>query len=211
MFDWVMSFDLAVLKFLNVTLSGPWMDVFWRTVTDLHKIVWMQYIVFPLLLGWLVYIYKAEILKPLIGIALAVALADTFCYRVLKKNIERPRPLANEEITWLRKIGEAHGNSFPSNHAANCFAAATVLAHYFRRRRYLFYSFAGLIAISRPALGVHYPSDAIAGAIIGFCVGVLVTEILLKRVRYFRWPPPVSARDADSRESRLRTRRLLGL
>jgi undecaprenyl-diphosphatase len=123
--------------------------------------------------------------------------------------VDRPRPFQNTEISsWLRKVGEAHGPSFPSNHAANSFAAASVLAWYFPGVGYLFYIFAGLIALSRIALGVHYPTDVIAGAGLGIFVGFLIRICLLNRVRWFVLRGFVSKSDAESYSWRIRSRRM---
>ena len=103
--------------------------------------------------------------------------------------------------TWLRKIGTAHGPSFPSNHTANTFAAAVVLSWYFRRGRALFYTLAIAVAISRVALGVHYPSDVFAGMILGYIVGLLVTSELGKQMR-------VSKKAGESWDWRSRSKRL---
>lgn len=136
------------------------------------------------LVVYLVYIYRMESVKLLIALGVAIALADSISYRGIKTYIERPRPFENPTIsTWVRRVGTAHGTSFPSNHAANCFAAAVVLGWYFKRGRIAFYTLAGAVALSRISLGVHYPSDVLAGAILGYIVGLLVTSELAKRIR----------------------------
>ncbi len=71
--------------------------------------------------------------------------------------------------------GTTTGLSFPSAHAATSFAGA--LAY---RRRGLpaapLYAFAGAMAASRVYLGVHYPSDVVAGAALGSALGALLTR-----------------------------------
>lgn len=206
MLEFFYQFDLRLLHLLNT--GCPTLDQFWLTITQLHKLHVVQYALAPAALLVLFYIYRVGALKLLLMVGLAVALSDLFCYRVLKSWVHRPRPFQNQEISsWLRHVGDAHGWSFPSNHASNCFAAAGVLAWYFRRRRYFFYSFAVLVGLSRPALGVHYPSDVVAGAMLGLFVAWLIKTLLLQRFVWLRLGPGVSALDGESGPGRSRTRR----
>jgi undecaprenyl-diphosphatase len=201
--------DYEVLRFLNVTVGNPVLDQFWLCITHLDRQAWFMFGVLPLMLVVFLYIYRLKAIKPLLAVALVVALSDALAYRVIKTLINRPRPFQNPEIaSWLRHVGDAAGASFPSNHAANCFAGACVLAWYFGRRRYLFYGFASLVAISRVALGVHYPSDVLGGAMLGILVGLLVRSALLNQVKWFSIGDSVSNGDPDSGNWRLRTRRL---
>lgn len=193
MFEFLWQIDQSVLRFMNLTLAHPAADAFWRAITHLHRQPVFLIAGLPLLLAPLIYIYRMQALKPLLALGLAVGLADSVCYRGIKALTDRPRPFQNQEVAqWVRKAGDAHGSSFPSNHAANCFAGATVLAFYFRRQRYFFYTFALLVALSRPALGVHYPSDVVAGAILGVGVASLVRIFVLERVDWFQLHTPVS-------------------
>lgn len=182
-FEVLRGIDYPLLRTLNVDVSAPILDQFWLTITQLHKLWWMQYLVLPALLVMLFAKFRAQALKPLLMVGVAVLITDTFSYRVIKSAVGRPRPFDNPEISsWVRKVGQAHGSSFPSNHAANCFAAAGVLAYYFARARRFVYTLAILIALSRPALGVHYPSDVAAGALIGAIVAFFVSALIIARV-----------------------------
>jgi undecaprenyl-diphosphatase len=87
---------------------------------------------------------------------------------LLKPLFERPRP----EIIGDHR--EAHGFSFPSGHAGVGFAAAVVLAKAFPRQCALFFLLAICISLSRLHLGVHYPSDVIAGAFVGLATGWMI-------------------------------------
>jgi undecaprenyl-diphosphatase len=60
--------------------------------------------------------------------------------------------------------------SFPSAHASSSFAAARGFAPLLGQKRYI-YSLATAMAASRVYLGVHYPSDILAGALLGTLVG----------------------------------------
>jgi undecaprenyl-diphosphatase len=64
--------------------------------------------------------------------------------------------------------------SFPSGHATFAWALAVVLASKEPRARWLFYSLAFFISLSRVYLGVHYPADIVAGSMIGVLIGLVV-------------------------------------
>jgi undecaprenyl-diphosphatase len=64
--------------------------------------------------------------------------------------------------------GEILDPSFPSAHSAFAFMMATLLANQFPRYRVIFFVVAGLIGWTRIYLGLHYPTDVIAGALLGY-------------------------------------------
>lgn len=84
----------------------------------------------------------------------------------LKLWIERDRPPVSRPVP--EPLLEAPSTfSFPSGHATVAFAAATVLALAVPRLRWPLYALAALIAFSRVYVGVHYPGDVLAGALLG--------------------------------------------
>ena len=62
--------------------------------------------------------------------------------------------------------------SFPSGHATVSFACATVLALAVPRLRWPLFTLAALIAFSRVYVGVHYPGDVLAGAVLGVLLAI---------------------------------------
>jgi undecaprenyl-diphosphatase len=83
-------------------------------------------------------------------------------------------------------IAVPHSHSFPSGHAATSFACATVLAALVPRLRVPAFVLAAAIAFSRLYVGVHYPTDSIAGAVLG--VGTATALLSLARGRRPRRP-----------------------
>jgi len=99
----------------------------------------------------------------------AVALAD-WSATALKALVDRPRPfLRYAEPKVL--VPRPHDASFPSGHAATSFAAATVLSFAFPKAAPAFFVLAAAVAYARVYVGVHYPLDVIAGAVIGAAIG----------------------------------------
>jgi undecaprenyl-diphosphatase len=115
------------------------------------------------------------------GAATAVAsLAATYVvqYRV-KPIFRRVRPFVNREA---RVVGvRPADHSFPSGHTASSFAAATALAFFYPRAAPLAYGVATAVGVSRVHLGVHFPSDAAVGGVIGIGIGTFSAWVFKRR------------------------------
>ena len=108
-----------------------------------------------------------------VGVAILVAESVS---GALKNWVERNRPpLSNPEPGPLVDLPATF--SFPSGHATVSFACATVLALAVPRHRRPLYALAALIAFSRVYVGVHYPFDVLAGAVLG--VGIAIALRML--------------------------------
>ena len=89
---------------------------------------------------------------------------------VVKRIVRRPRPL----LEGLPALGRAPSSlSFPSAHTTASFACAVAMTRVDERAAPLFI-LAALIALGRPYLGMHYPSDVLGGAILGTALGLAV-------------------------------------
>lgn len=104
---------------------------------------------------------------------LAAIVAQSAIVALLKLLVGRVRPC--HALGWCAPLaGSApHDYSFPSGHAAGAFAFAAFVALRVPRWGAPALVFAALVAASRVVLGVHYPSDVIAGGVLGAAVGAL--------------------------------------
>lgn len=138
--------------------------------------------------GGIFFIIIALILllnKKTIKIGLTMSLALVLCAIVgngiLKPYFSRIRPYMKEMIPII--INPPSGYSFPSGHTYSAFAAATVINIYNKKWGILFYIFAVLMGFSRMYLYVHYPTDVLAGMILGILIGIISKKIIDKTVK----------------------------
>jgi membrane-associated phospholipid phosphatase len=96
-----------------------------------------------------------------------VAIGLNFAIKLLAR---RPRPV----LEGLPPLGGAPSSlSFPSAHATSSFAVATAMTRV-EPVAALAFLLAAALALGRPYLGMHYPSDVLAGAVLGVLLGLIV-------------------------------------
>ncbi len=149
------TLNYQILQSLN---SYPALDpimIFLSIIGD--YILWIAILV-------ALYLWKGK--KVAVSYALIIFVA-TMLSLSLKSLFEVPRP---EDV---RFVIEAYGYSMPSGHTIRSFASAMFLHPLVNngKSRLLIWMLAALMGLSRIFVGVHYPSDVLAGALIGGIIG----------------------------------------
>jgi membrane-associated phospholipid phosphatase len=125
-----------------------------------------------------------------------IALTDMTGNHLFKQNFERMRPCRDPDFFYNVRLLVNHcstGYSFISNHAANHFGLA---AFFFlttkpllKRWAWIAFAWAVLIAYAQVYVGIHYPFDVMAGALLGLLLGTLTGTIFNKRYGFAIFEP----------------------
>ncbi len=109
--------------------------------------------------------------------ALGSAAVAMLASQAISHTWARPRPFTAHAGETHLLAAASPDPSFPSDHAAAAFAIAFAVLAFSRRAGVGFLAAATLIGLSRIALGVHYPTDVLAGAVVGWAAALLVTTL----------------------------------
>lgn len=171
------ALDFVILDSIKKFFTCPFLNSFMPFVSFLGNsgAIWI--------LSGIILIFFPKYRKNGWFVLLSLLAGFIICNLTLKPLVARPRPC------WIRPdvpllISIPHDFSFPSGHTVSSFAAAESLRYANRKLGVLAYILAVLIAFSRLYLYVHFPSDVIVGAIIGFLCGHFVPRLLSKTKKH---------------------------
>ncbi len=180
MLQWIQNIDNQVVFFIQANWHRPILDgimPFISRIGDLGMI-WIAIAV----ILFFIPKYKKYGVMVVLGVLLAALSGEL----ILKHLVERVRPC--NLYPWVSMlIPRPQDFSFPSGHTSASFAAMTVIWRANKKFGIAAFLLALLIASSRLYLFVHYPTDILAGAVLGFLCGVTAIKI------YDKIPPRLRA------------------
>ncbi|MEZ0232896.1 MAG: phosphatase PAP2 family protein [Methylophilaceae bacterium] len=160
------EFDSALCVRVNKSSQYRFVRLWFRLISRLGDgIFW-----YTIMLG-IMLTQGTEGIVPCVHMALA-GLFGTLLYKWLKGKTLRPRPYEVHTDIWLtgRPLDRF---SFPSGHTLHAVAFCSVALAYYPMLAWMLVPFTLMVAMSRVILGLHYPSDVLAGAAIGGLIAAI--------------------------------------
>jgi len=128
------------------------------------------------LMALMVCVDQTHAFVPVAHMAVA-GLIGTLIYKWLKVRTLRPRPFNVHQQISLRSV-PLDQFRFPSGHTLHAVIFSMVAIHYYPMLSVALIPFTILVGLSRPILGLHYPSDVLVGALIGILISTLSFYII---------------------------------
>ncbi|HMD68023.1 MAG TPA: phosphatase PAP2 family protein [Chitinivibrionales bacterium] len=185
----MLDLDTQLFLFFNHAIANPVFDAVFVLITN------GRFWILPGIAAALVFLYfkRRSAVVVLALSLLTVSISDPVCNRIIKPQFHRLRPCDERVVIPGGRflLGRKGSESFPSSHAANMFAQATLFSLLYRRRRVWItaFAFAAVIAFSRVYVGAHYPLDVFGGAVFGMMAGGIVYAGYCFAIK--KWNPKV--------------------
>ena len=158
--------DAALCARINRANRSRWVQRFFSTVSRLGDgVFWYA------LMALLLIVERESAFKPVLHMIVA-GLIGLALYKWLKQKTLRPRP-CDLHSAILRGAAPLDEFSFPSGHTLHAVTFTVVALAYYPWLAPVLAPFTLLVALSRVILGLHYPSDVLAGATIGYALATL--------------------------------------
>ncbi len=178
MLSYLVSLDLWLLLLIN-GLHNHFMDMIMIYLSS--KLGWLP--LYLILLYLVVKYEKRNWWLVLISVAITITISDQSSVHLFKNVFERLRPCYVEDLTDKLHLITGCGGSygFVSSHAANSAALSTFMILLLRKQvkwvLIVMMIYTILVSYSRIYLAKHYPSDVIAGVLLGILVGYITFNL----------------------------------
>ena len=171
--------DIRLLRFIHhnrIMAFDPWLYAMSLITTYISVGIVISILIISL-------VKKSKPMRIIFFKMLAVLIIAASVSLTLKTMVTRERPFTTYQD--IEKLSEAGSSSFPSGHTIEVFAMAVGLSLLIPGKKITIpvFAWALLVAYSRMALGVHYPSDVLGGMVIGATIGWLVPLLIGKAMR----------------------------
>jgi len=169
-----MNIDLYLFNLIN-GLAGKWI---WLDALGVFFARYCEYLLWLLLLLFLILGFK-KYWKMVLVAFISAGVSRFVLAEIIRFIWFRQRPFV--QLNFLPLIQQSPSEaSFPSGHASFYFAISTIVYLYNKKAGILFYAVSFLIALSRVFVGVHWPFDILAGALLGILTALLINFLFKK-------------------------------
>ncbi len=164
LFARVDNFETRYCILLNNSSRRVFIRLFFHGISRLGDgVFWYS------LIAFLVYLNGREGITQAVQLVLT-GLTGVLIYKFLKEKLVRERPFI--QCDSIQQAAPALDRySFPSGHTIHAFSFSILFSYYLPEVAALVWGFTVLIGMSRLILGLHYPSDVLAGALLGSVLG----------------------------------------
>jgi len=189
MIDQLIAFDKELFLSVNQGMSNAFFD--WLMPILRNRFTWAPLYLFIIIFS--IKNYKKEGVMMIVALLLNFGISDSVSSNLVKNSVQRLRPCNDIELReqMVQRVRCSGGYSFTSSHATNHFAMAVLLIILFYRRwkhvLWLALLWAISISFAQVYVGVHYPGDILAGALLGILIG-LTSGYIYNRIRK-KWMP----------------------
>ena len=178
------EFDQWLFIKINTGLANPFLDSVMPFMR--YPLNWAPLYVF--LAAFALINFKSKGAWWILFFVVTIPLTDMTGNYIFKKGFERVRPCGDPDFFFHVRLLVYHcstGFSFVSNHAANHFGLATFFfittRSLLKNWAYIAFVWAALVAMAQVYVGIHYPTDIFAGALLGLLFGSLTGTLFNKR------------------------------
>jgi len=171
-----MDIDFSLFQHIN-NLAGQyaWLDALMIFLSQ-----YLGYVLVAIVLLFLLLNYKKYLLMVVSGLTAAMA-ARLGVVELIRLFFPRARPFVENNVNLL--VSEVQQPAFPSGHAAFFFALSTVVYFYNKKAGIVFFVASFLISVARVFVGLHWPLDIVAGALVGVSVGYSIIFLSRRLLR----------------------------
>jgi len=175
----IIKFDEYLFYLIHFKGNNQFLDF----LLPLLRNAWFWTPFYAFLLIFLLINFKKQSIHLIVSFLLCFSLADSISSKIIKPIVNRDRPCQNQYLKPIIRplVNCGSGKSFPSSHAANHFAMATILVlmlkNQWKKFRYLLLLWAFSIAYAQVYVGVHFVIDVFVGGVLGSLIAIFVYNL----------------------------------